>query len=138
MIVDKDKFKEYINDKHSESIHINEIKSISINNMKYHKDQLSKDSKYLIIPAFSLGRTQEIVFVLDKLHEVVDKNGFVELVMIRPIWSGWKVVNENNTRKELIGTWAYRDNRTSNRFSLESYQEWLVEVRNKKLESIGI
>ena len=138
MIIDKDKFKEYINDKHSESIHINEIKSISINNMKYHKDQLSKDSKYLIIPAFSLGRTQEIVFVLDKLHEVVDKNGFVELVMIRPIWSGWKVVNENNTRKELIGTWAYRDNRTSNRFSLESYQECLVEVRNKKLESIGI
>lgn len=122
MIVDKDKFKEYINDKLSESIHINEIKSISINNMKYHKDQLSKDSKY---------------------HEVVDKNGFVELVMIRPIWSGWKVVNENNTRKELIGTWAYRDNRTifatpKNRFSLESYQEWLVEVRNKKLESIGI
>lgn len=117
MIIDKDKFKEYINDKHSESIHINEIKSISINNMKYHKDQLPKDSKY---------------------HEVVEKNGFVELVMIRPIWSGWKVVNENNTRKELIGTWAYRDNRTSNRFSLEAYQEWLVEVRNMKLESIGI
>ena len=126
MIVDKDKFKEYINDKHSESIHINEIKSISINNMKYYKDQVPKDSKY---------------------HEVVEKNGFVELVMIRPIWSGWKVVNENNTRKELIGTWAYRDNigtwayrdnRTSNRFSLESYQECLVEVRNKKLESIGI
>ena len=122
MIVDKDKFKEYINDKHSESIHINEIKSISINNMKYYKDQVPKDSKY---------------------HEVVEKNGFVELVMIKPIWSGWKVVNDINssfnlTRKELIGTWAYRDNRTSNRFSLESYQEWLVEVRNKKLESIGI
>ena len=117
MIIDKNKFKEYINDKLSESIHINEIKSISINNMKYHKDQLSKDSKY---------------------HEVVEKNGFVDLVMIKPIWSGWKVVNENNTRKELIGTWAYRDNRTNNRFSLEAYQEWLVDVRDKKLESIGI
>jgi hypothetical protein len=117
MIIDKNKFKEYINDKHRESIHINEIKSISINNMKYHKDQLSKDSKY---------------------HEVVEKNGFVDLVMIKPIWSGWKVVNENNTRKELIGTWAYRDNRTNNRFSLEAYQEWLVDVRDKKLESIGI
>jgi hypothetical protein len=92
MIIDKNKFKEYINDKLSESIHINEIKSISINNMKYHKDQLSKDSKY---------------------HEVVEKNGFVDLVMIKPIWIGWKVVNENNTRKELIGTWAYRDNRTN-------------------------
>lgn len=117
MIIDKNKFKEYINDKHRESIHINEIKSISINNMKYHKDQLSKDSKY---------------------HEVVEKNGFVDLVMIKPIWSGWKVVNENNTRKELIGTWAYRDNRTNNRFSLEAYQEWLVDARDKKLESIGI
>jgi hypothetical protein len=117
MIIDKNKFKEYINDKHRESIHINEIKSISINNMKYHKDQLSKDSKY---------------------HEVVETNGFVELVMIKPRWSGWKVVNENNTRKELIGTWAYRDNRTNNRFSLEAYQEWLVDVRDKKLESIGI
>ena len=117
MIIDKDKFKEYINDKFSESIHISEINSISINNMRYYKDQVPKDSKY---------------------HEVVEKNGFVELVMIRPIWSGWKVVNENNTRKELIGTWAYRDNRTSNRFILEAYQEWLVEVRNKKLESIGI
>jgi hypothetical protein len=40
--------------------------------MKYHKDQLSKDSKY---------------------HEVVEKNGFVELVMIKPIWNGWKIVN---------------------------------------------
>ena len=122
MIIDKNKFKEYINDKHSESIHINEIKSISINNMKYYKDQVPKDSKY---------------------HEVVEKNGFVELVMIKPIWSGWKVVNDINSsynlaRKEFIGTWAYRDNRTSNRFSLEAYQEWLVEVRNKKLESIGI
>ena len=122
MIIDKNKFKEYINDKLSESIHINEIKSISINNMKYHKDQLSKDSKY---------------------HEVVGKNGFVELVMIKPIWSGWKVVNDINSsfnlaRKEFIGTWAYRDNRTSNRFSLEAYQEWLVDVRDKKLESIGI
>ena len=93
-------------------------KKLLFNNSNFPAlEKLSKDSKY---------------------HEVVDKNGFVELVMIRPIWSGWKVVNENNTRKELIGTWAYRDNRTSNRFSLESYQEWLVEVRNKKLESIGI
>lgn len=115
--VNKDKFKEYINNKYSESIHISEIKSISINNMKYYKDQLSKDFKY---------------------HEVVEKNGFVELVMIKPIWSGWKVVNENNTRKELIGTWAYIDNRTSNRFSLESYQQWLMDIRDSKLETLGI
>lgn len=121
MIIDKDKFKEYINSKYSESIHMNDIESISINNMKYHKDQLSKDSKY---------------------HEVVDKNGFVDLVMIRPIWSGWKVVNEkfctSSKRKELIGTWGYRDNRTNNRYSLESYQQWLIDRRDKKLESIGI
>ena len=98
--VNKDKFKEYINNKYSESIHISEIKSISINNMKYYKDQLSKDFKY---------------------HEVVEKNGFVELVMIKPIWSGWKVVNEKfctSTRwKEFIGTWSYRDNRL-NRFNI--------------------
>ena len=115
--INKDKFKEYINNKYPESIHISEIKSISINNMKYYKDQLSKDSKYL---------------------EVVEKNGFVELVMIKPIWSGWKVVNKNNTRKELIDTWAYRDNRTSNRFNLESYQQWLIDIRDNKLETLGI
>ena len=124
MIVDKDKFKEYINDKHSESIHINEINSISINNMKYYKDQVPNNHDHCKW--------------LSKYHEDVEKNGFVEVVMIKPIWAGWKVVNENNTRKELIGTWAYRDNRTSNRFSLESYQQWLIDTRDKKLESIGI
>jgi hypothetical protein len=118
VIIDKNKFKEYVNKKYSESIHINEIKSISINNMKYHKDQLSKDTKY---------------------HEVVEKNGFVELVMIKPIWNGWKIVTKEFTAsntKHLIGTWAYRENITSNRFNLESYQEWLIEVRDKKLEEL--
>jgi len=121
MIIDKDKFKEYINDRFHESIHMTEIHSISINNMKYYKDQVPKDSKY---------------------HEVVEKNGFVEVIMIKPKWSGWKVVNEkfctSSKRKELIGTWAYRDSRTNHRYGLEAYQEWLVDVRDKKLESIGI
>lgn len=121
MIIDKDKFKEYINDRFSESIHINEINSISIINMRYYKDQVPKDSKY---------------------HETVEKNGFVEALMVRPIWRGWKIVNEkgsyNLARKEFIGTWAYKDNRTNHRYSLEAYQEWLIDRRDKKLESIGI
>ncbi len=118
MIIDKNKFKDYVNQKYSESIHINEIKSISIKNVRYHKDQVSKDSKYL---------------------EVVEKNGFVELVMIKPIWNGWKIVDnvkEFTNTKHLIGTWAYRENITSNRYNLEAYQEWLIEVRDKKLEEL--
>ena len=120
MIIDKDKFKEYINDKFHESIHITEIHSISIKNMNHYK-AVPKDSKY---------------------HEDVEKNGFFEVIMIRPIWSGWKVMNEkfctSSKRKELIGTWAYKDSRTNHRYELEAYQKWLVDVRDKKLESIGI
>jgi hypothetical protein len=126
MIINKDKLKEYINNKYAESIHINEIKSISIDNVRFYKDQVSKDFKY---------------------YEVVEKNGFVELVMIHPIWSGWKVKTASeiptigigtSTKEELIGTWAYRDNRSHHRFTLESYQDWLIDTRDKKLESIGI
>ena len=126
MIINKDKLKEYINNKYAESIHINEIKSISIDNVRFYKGQVSKDFKY---------------------YEVVEKNGFVELVMIHPIWSGWKVKTASeiptigigtSTKEELIGTWAYRDNRSGHRFTLKSYQDWLIDTRDKKLESIGI
>ena len=124
MIINKDKLKEYINNKYAESIHINEIKSISIDNVRFYKGQVSKDFKY---------------------YEVVEKNGFVELVMIHPIWSGWKVKTASeiptigigtSTKEELIGTWAYRDNRSGHRFTLKSYQDWLIDTRDKKLESI--
>lgn len=126
MIINKDKLKEYINNKYVESIHVDEIKSISIDNVRFYKGQVSKDHKY---------------------YEVVEKNGFIELVMIHPIWSGWKVKTASeipnigigtSTKEDLIGTWVYRDNRSRNRFNLESYQDWLIDTRDKKLESIGI
>ena len=120
MIIDKDKFKEYINTKYSDVLHINDIESTSLINMRYYKDQIPKGSKY---------------------SEYVQKNGSVKLLMIKSTWSGWKVVNEKfctSTRwKEFIGTWSYRDNRL-NRFNLDDYQQWLIDVRDKKLESIGI
>lgn len=128
MIINKDKLKEYINNKYDESIHINEIKYISIDNVRFYKGQDGAMRP--------LGHC-----------EVVEKNEFVELVMIHPIWSGWKVKTASeiptigigtSTKEELIGTWAYRDNRSGHRFTLKSYQDWLIDTRDKKLESIGI
>lgn len=122
--IDKDKFKTYLNTKFVDKIRVDDIKNITINKMMYHRDQLSKDSIY---------------------YDVIKKNGFVELLMIKPIWSGWKLVTDYTNSavpippqyvSKFAGTWGYRDNRTSNRFNFDSYQKWLIEVRDKKLESI--
>jgi hypothetical protein len=106
--IDKDKFKIYMNEKYVDRIRVDDIKSITVGKVKYHKDQFSKDSVY---------------------HDVIDKNGFIELLMIKPTWSGWKAIPYRSH-------WMYRDMRDSNRFNLHSYQKWLVDVRDKKLESI--
>lgn len=117
VVIDRDKFKEYINNKYPDSFHVNDIVRMEFYKTRYYKDQLHKDSDY---------------------HEMVDRNGFVELTMIKPTWSGWKIVPDRITDKQYVGTWAYRDSRTSNRFNVDGYQEWLIDVRDKKLESIGI
>lgn len=117
MIIDKDKFKEYINTKYEDQYHVNEIESIKINKMRYFKDQVDVTSRY---------------------NDVVERYGSVEVLMVKVEWLGWKVVSQKSTshRPEFAGTFAY-SNRT-NRFNLEVYQEWLIDTRDKKLESIGI
>ncbi len=109
--IDKDKFKTYINEKYVESIRVDDIESITIKSVRYY--DLSEDSIY---------------------NDVIKRDGFVDLLMIKPIWSGWKLVIGPTAR--FAGTWAYLNSRSGNRFNLETYQKWLVDVRDRKLESI--
>ena len=115
-MIDKDKLKEYINSRYSDEYHINDIDLINLNKMRYYRTQVDVNSRY---------------------NGILNKDGSVEVIMIRIGWSGWKIVSAKSTthKPEFTGTWAYHPNRT-NRFGLEGYQEWLIDVRDKKLEEL--
>ncbi len=115
MVIDKEKFKEYVNIKRAEDIHMIHIERIELFITRYGKHAISPDSMY---------------------RDIVERDGYVELIMIKPTWNGWRVAKEQfyKNRPELIGTWMYGENLYSNRFNLEIYMNWLVEQRNKDID----
>ena len=117
MNVDKELFKEYINQKYPEKYHITEIEEISVMDVRYTVNQFDKSFSF---------------------YEEVKKNGYIVIKMIKPTWSGWKIVEEKFISKaniDQIGTWRRVDKRDGNRFNYTSYMEW---VRDSKLRKLGI
>jgi hypothetical protein len=55
--------------------------------------------------------------------------------VIRIEWAGWQVISEHTHNPKFKDNWTYVVNRLS-RFKLEDYQEWLIDIRNKKLEEL--
>jgi hypothetical protein len=115
--IDKEKFKEYVNTKRVDDIRICHIHSIALNQMRYHKGQLPKDSMYA---------------------DILDTVGYVDLIMVKPIWDGWKFIDGRmgGTITQFTNTWAYRVNRSNNRFNLDNYKKWLIEERDSKIQTL--
>ena len=57
--------------------------------------------------------------------KVFGGNIIADIIQIE--WVGWW--------SNYNGTWIYSDNRT-NQFNLDLYKEWLVDIRDKKLEEL--
>jgi len=116
-MIDKELFKEYINQKYPEKYHITEIEEISVVDVRYGPSQIDKSSSF---------------------YEEVKRNGYVMLRMVKPIWSGWKVVEERFVSKaniDQVGTWRRVIKGNGNRFNYTPYMEW---VRDSKLRKLGI
>jgi len=108
MIIDKDKLKEYIHTKYGHKYRVVEIHTISIRKVTFYWDEINQDSRYYL---------------------TAKKNRSVQIDMIKIEWSG--CINEYYN----LNTWIYSDKRT-NQFNLDLYKEWLVDIRDKKLEEL--
>ncbi len=121
MNIDKNKFKEYINGKYPDTIRIVDIKNISIREVIYNKDQVEFGSIY---------------------YDRVQRDGFIKLDMIVPICSYWKLVSDPKTitssNSYMLGTWKLYGHRNSRQYLLNSYLDWLIDTRDKKLDDLGI
>lgn len=114
--IEKDILKIYLNEKYISHKKVDDIKSISICEERYYEDMVSKESIY---------------------YPIIENNGFIDLLMIKPIWSGWSLVGHRGlSSSKYTGTWEYRDARSNYRFVLDSYQKWLIEFRDRKLNKI--
>ena len=117
--IDKEILKEYINQKNSDR-HITEIIDYKIKTQKIYKHMISPESYDS--------------FLLD--NPELEKNGYVEMIFIRPTWNGWSIVTERTTshiNKHLAGTFRYRENRKSISLNIETYKIWLRHYKLSQL-----
>jgi hypothetical protein len=107
--INKTKLIEYINTKYCDKYQVRNIHQINIVEIRHYKEDFLPSSRY---------------------YQIVEKLGNIKLLMIKINWTGYKNFNKP-TKCRKAGRWT-------NRFNLEIYQEWLIDVRNDKLELIGI
>jgi hypothetical protein len=108
-MINKDMFKQYMNTKYVDTLRVDDIISISVHKVTYTKSQIDSDSGY---------------------YDLCLKQGFVILDMVIPVFNGYK--------KSGNGRWYLFKDKNSFRFNLESYNDWIVEMRDNKLELMGI
>lgn len=106
-MISKDLFKQYMNTKYVDKLRVEDISSISVHKVRYTKFQITSDSIY---------------------YDLCLKQGFIILDMVIPVFNGYKKVPN--------GHWRFLSGRKSFRFNLESYNNWIVEMRDKKLDFV--
>ena len=118
--IDKDILKEYINQKYSDKYHITEVIDCRIEKKKFYKSMISKESYDSFV-----SENPELL-----------KDGYIQMILIRPTWNGWSLVTEKTTsykNKHLVGTFRYRESRKGIGFNINTYKNWLRDYKLNQL-----
>lgn len=118
--IDKDILKDYINQKYSDKYHITEVIDCRIEKKKFYKSMISKESYDSFV-----SENPELL-----------KDGYIQMILIRPTWNGWSLVTEKTTsykNKHLVGTFRYRESRKGIGFNINTYKNWLRDYKLNQL-----
>ena len=117
MIIDKDKFKKYLNDYYGDSYRVNDIFNVEVRLSKYQLSQIPESSRY---------------------YEKAKEKGHISIYMVETKWSGWILRDTSNLvfRQDYHDKYFTQVSKMNHKFNLENYQSWIIESRNKKIEGI--
>lgn len=105
--INKELYKKFINETRSDKYRITIIHDIRTINKRYLYESISGDSKY---------------------REIAKVNGYVDILMVNPIWDGWKITY--NDRKDYF---TYSENRKTTYIAYDIFIKWKRHHNLKEL-----